>query len=279
MHETAERAPMVPRACRIVDRRVEVDDVVTLGLEPLDGVPLRFAPGQFNMLYVFGVGEVPISISGDPSSDGPLRHTIRAVGAVTRALCAAEPGDVIGLRGPFGTDWDLPSAEGADVVVIGGGIGVAPLRPAILALLADRPRYGQVSILLGARSPDLLLFADELRAAADGAGLHVATIVDHADPYWAGPVGVVSELIQAAPFDPPRAVSLLCGPEVMLRFSAAALTDRGVAPERIRVSLERNMQCALGYCGHCQLGPDFLCKDGPVVPYARVRDLLALREV
>jgi NAD(P)H-flavin reductase len=251
--------------------------VVTLALEPVDGPPLGFAPGQFTMLYAFGVGEVPISISG--GRNGTILQTVREVGAVTRALCAAEPGEVLGVRGPFGSDWALHAAQGRDVVVVAGGLGVAPLRPAIRGLVADRDRDGRISVLVGARSPDDLLFLDELRALADDPRLHVAVTVDHAEPGWAGPVGVVPELIPDAPFDPSTAMALVCGPEVMMRFTAEALLDRGVPAERILVSMERNMKCAIGHCGHCQFGPEFVCRDGPIFPYERVRRLIAVREV
>jgi NAD(P)H-flavin reductase len=268
---------MVPRPFRVAARWPETRGVVTLALEPVDGPPLGFAPGQFTMLYAFGVGEVPISISG--RQDGQVLQTIREVGAVTRALCAAEPGEVLGARGPFGSDWALHAAQGRDVVVVAGGLGVAPLRPAIRGLVADRERYGRISVLVGARSPDDLLFLDELRALADDPGLHVATTVDHAEPAWDGPVGVVPELIPDAPFDPSTAIALVCGPEVMMRFTAEALLDRGVPAERILVSMERNMKCAIGHCGHCQFGPEFICRDGPIFPYERIRRLIAVREV
>jgi NAD(P)H-flavin reductase len=270
-------APMVPRPFRVAARWPEMRGVVTLALEPVDGPPLGFAPGQFTMLYAFGVGEVPISISG--ARNGAILQTVREVGAVTRALCAAEPGEVLGVRGPFGSDWALHAAQGRDVVVVGGGLGVAPLRPAIRGLVADRERDGRISVLVGARSPDDLLFLDELRALADEPRLHVAITVDHAEPGWAGPVGVVPELIPDAPFDPSTAIALVCGPEVMMRFTAEALLDRGVPAERILVSMERNMKCAVGHCGHCQFGPEFVCRDGPVFPYERIRRLIAVREV
>ncbi|HEX6233060.1 MAG TPA: FAD/NAD(P)-binding protein [Jiangellaceae bacterium] len=270
-------APMVPRPFRVAARWPEMRGVVTLALEPVGGPPLGFAPGQFTMLYAFGVGEVPISISG--RQDGRVLQTIREVGAVTRALCAAEPGEVLGVRGPFGSDWALPAAQGRDVVVVAGGLGVAPLRPAIRGLVADRDRDGRISVLVGARSPDDLLFLDELRALADDPRLHVAVTVDHAEPGWAGPVGVVPELIPDAPFDPSNATALVCGPEVMMRFTAEALLARGVPAERILVSMERNMKCAIGHCGHCQFGPEFVCRDGPIFRYERVRRFIAVREV
>jgi len=270
-------APIVPRPFRVAARWPEMRDVVTLALEPVAGPPLGFAPGQFTMLYAFGVGEVPISISG--RQGGRLLQTIRDVGAVTRALCAAEPGEVLGVRGPFGSDWALHAVQGRDVVVVAGGLGVAPLRPAIRGLVADRERYGRISVLLGARSPDDLLFRDELSTLADDPDVHVAMTVDHAEPGWTGSVGVVPELIPDAPFDPSNATALVCGPEVMMRFTAEALLARGVPAEHILVSMERNMKCAIGHCGHCQFGPEFVCRDGPIFPYERIRRLIAVREV
>lgn len=270
---------MVPSRYRVRQRRRELADTVTLALEPLDGPAPRYRPGQFNMLYAFGVGEVPVSVSGDPETGGPLLHTVRAAGAVTRALCAARPGDVLGLRGPFGTAWDLESAAGRDVVVIAGGIGLAPLRPAVYRLLAERERYGKVVVLVGARSPDTLLYARELRAWRGRFDIEVEVTVDRAERDWRGHVGVVTELLAGVPLDPARTVGLVCGPEVMMRLAARALVDRGVPTSAVRVSLERNMKCAVGHCGHCQLGTVLVCRDGAVFDYQRVASLLALREV
>jgi NAD(P)H-flavin reductase len=277
--ELGTPGPMVPSRYQVGRRRRELPDTVTLALEPLDGPTPCFAPGQFNMLYAFGVGEVPISISGDPTHEGPLVHTVRAVGAVSRALCAARPGGVLGVRGPFGTGWDLGSAAGRDVVIIAGGIGLAPLRPVIYQLLAERDRYATVSVLVGARSPATLLYPRELHAWRSRFDLWVEVTVDHAERGWRGHVGLVTELLTALPLDPARTAALVCGPEVMMRLTAAALTAHGVAPTSIRVSLERNMKCAVGLCGHCQLGPILVCRDGAVFDYQRVAPLLALREV
>jgi NAD(P)H-flavin reductase len=268
--------PMTPSPYRVRQRRRELPDTVTLALEPLDGPTPACAPGQFNMLYAFGVGEVPISISGDPRSPSPLLHTVRAVGAVTRALCQARRGDLVGVRGPFGTGWELERAAGGDVMIVAGGIGLAPLRPVIYQLLAERDRYGAVSLLVGARSPATLLYQRELRAWRSRFDLQVEVTVDHAERGWRGNVGVVTELLGALPLDP-ATTALVCGPEVMMRLTAAALTDRGVPPAAIRVSLERNMKCAVGHCGHCQLGPVLVCRDGAVFDYQRVAPLLATR--
>jgi NAD(P)H-flavin reductase len=270
---------MIPSRYRVQERRRDLPDTVTLALEPLDGPAPRYAPGQFNMLYAFGVGEVPISISGDPTREGPLVHTVRAVGAVSRALCAARRGDVLGVRGPFGTGWDLGAAGGRDVVIVAGGIGMAPLRPVIYQLLAERERYGDVSLLVGARSPATLLYPRELRDWRGRFDLRVEVTVDHAERGWRGHVGVVTELLTAVRLDPARTAALVCGPEVMMRLTAAALADRGVPPAAIRVSLERNLRCAVGHCGHCQLGPVLVCRDGAVFDYQRVAPLLATREL
>lgn len=269
--------PMVPHRYRVRWRRQETPDTWTVALGPVDGSLRPFRPGQFNMLYAFGIGEVPISVSGDPGDQSLLVHTIRAVGPVTEALCGAEPGTMLGLRGPFGTDWRLEEAEGTDLVIVAGGIGLAPLRPVVYRVLAERGRFERVSLLVGARSPDLLLFREELDAWRETLDVDVA--VDRGDPVWAGHVGVVTELILDAPFDPDRAMAMVCGPEVMMRFTARALLERGLRPGRIRISMERNMKCAIGHCGHCQFGPEFVCKDGPVFPYERVERLLAIREV
>jgi NAD(P)H-flavin reductase len=271
--------PMLPSPYRVAQRRRELADTVTLALEPLDGAPFRYQAGQFNMLYAFGIGEAPISISGDPGAGGPLLHTVRAAGAVTRALCAARPGEVLGVRGPFGTAWDLDAVAGRDVVVIAGGIGLAPLRPAVSRLLAERERYGRISILVGARSPQTLLYPGELHAWRGRFDIQVEVTVDRAERGWYGQVGVVTELLADLPLDPERTVGLVCGPEVMLRLAARALVDRDVPAESVQVSLERNMKCAVGHCGHCQFGPVLVCREGAVLDYRRVAPLLAIKEV
>jgi NAD(P)H-flavin reductase len=275
-----DAALLVPRPFRVRRTRRELADVWTLELDPADrGTPLAFRPGQFNMLYVFGVGEVPISISGDPAKPAPLVHTLRAVGAVTRALSSLRKGDTLGVRGPFGSSWPLEESRGKDVVFVAGGVGLAPLRPAIYALLAERKRFGRVAVLVGSRSPEDILFAREMERWRGRFDLEVRVTVDRARPDWRGDVGVVPALVPRCTFDPARAVAFVCGPEVMMRFSAAELLARGVAPDSIFVSMERNMKCAVGVCGHCQFGPAFLCKDGPKFPWSRVESLLRIREV
>lgn len=270
--------PLVPRPFRVLDRRIECEGTVTLSLEPVDGEPLRFAAGQFTMLGAFGVGEVPISISGDPTRPERLVHTIRDVGGVTRALAAAEPGAVLTVRGPFGVGWGVQDGAGGDVLLVAGGIGLAPLRPALLAVLADRASYGRVAVCYGARRPPDLLFGDEVEAWREH-DVQVERTVDAGDAGWQGRVGLVTALIPRAGVEPARTLGLVCGPELMMRFSAAALVDAGVPDERVRLSLERNMKCGVGLCGHCQLREFLVCVDGPVLPYTTVERLITTREL
>lgn len=276
--EAAAPGPMTPVLHRVVSSTRETADTWTLELESL-AAPVAIAPGQFNMLYAFGVGEVPISVSSVSELDGPLVHTIRNVGAVTAALCASRAGDVIGVRGPFGTTWPLDEAVGGDLLIVAGGIGLAPLRPAMHHALAHRARFGDVCLLVGARNPAELLYPAELEEWRGRFDVDVRVTVDTAVGEWHGRVGVVTRLIPHADFDPQTATVLLCGPEAMIRFTAYALLDAGVAPERIWVSQERNMQCGVGHCGHCQLGPFLLCRDGPVLRYDLVAPLLEVREL
>jgi anaerobic sulfite reductase subunit B len=264
-----------PRPFRVTARRQETYDTWTLELEPVAGPPLEAAPGQFAMLYAFGAGEVPISVSGEPG--GPLAHTVRAVGAVTEAICNSTPGAALGVRGPLGNNWPIAEAAGGDVVVVAGGIGLAPLRPVLYHVLARRPEYRQASLLYGSRTPDDLLYTGELDAWRES--LEVDVTVDAADEGWQGKVGVVPKLIGGADFDPAATHAFVCGPEIMMRFAAEALLERGVPPGRIHVSMERNMQCGVGHCGHCQLGPTMICRDGPVYSYAEIESLMAVRQL
>jgi NAD(P)H-flavin reductase len=268
---------MEPRPFVVRERHQDTRDTATLALEPGDGVPLAFSPGQFTMLGVLGVGEVPISISGDPASP-LLVHTVRDIGGVTHVLAQAQVGDVLEVRGPYGTGWGVPDARGADVLVVAGGIGLAPLRPALLEASAHREQYRSVALLYGARSPDDRLYPDELEEWR-ARGIDVECIVDHGTPDWPGRVGLVTTLLSGAPVVPASTLALVCGPEVMIRHVSRALVELGVAPDRVRVSLERNMKCGVGLCGHCQLRELFVCTDGPVLPYSVVAPLLALREV
>ena len=271
---------LVPVPHRVVARRVETHDSVTLHLEPTAARLPAFRAGQFAMLYAPGVGEVAISISGVPSNGGAaLVHTIRDVGAVSHALHDAEPGEIIGARGPFGTDWGIDSATGRDLVLVAGGVGLAPLRPALLAALAHREAYRRVVLVAGARGPGEFLFADQLHAWARRPDVEARLTVDASAAGWTGEVGFVTQPLARLDLEAARTTALICGPEPMMRFAADVLLRKGVAAHDIHVSLERNMQCGVGLCGHCQLGPLLVCRDGPVVDFARARPLLSVPEL
>ena len=270
--------PMAPTAARVMRVRRELADIWTLDIEP-GPAGFRFGAGQFNMLYAFGVGEAAISISGDPARTETLVHTIRAVGKVSSALTRLRPGDFIGLRGPFGAGWPVEDAVGSDVVVVAGGLGLAPLTPALHHLFAAREKFGRIILLCGARSPRDILFRAELERWRQRLDIEVEVTVDHATPDWRGNVGVVTTLIGRAAFDPRHTVAMVCGPEIMMRFAATELERAGVADEAIHLSMERNMKCAIGLCGHCQFGGDFICKDGPVMSFGHLRDRLARSEI
>lgn len=236
-------------------------------------------PGNSNMLYVFGVGEVPISISGDPNRPQTLVHTTRAVGAVTRALSGLKRGQTLGIRGPFGRHWPIEEAVGKDVVLIAGGIGLAPLRPVFYHLMASRQQYGKIVLLYGTRTPEDILYRRQLEQWRSRFDADVSITVDHATDTWHGNVGVVTRLIARAAFDPADSIAMICGPEVMMRFSMMELFASGLNEAQVFISMERNMKCAIGFCGHCQLGPTFVCKEGPVMRYDRIKHWFGIREV
>ncbi|MFD9905771.1 FAD/NAD(P)-binding protein [Streptomyces sp. NPDC059063] len=267
--------PRLPVPYRVIARRRETPDTVTLRLDPLAAALPRFAPGQFAMVHCFGRGEIPVSVSALPATGG-LAHTVRAVGAVSAGLCAARVGDVLGLRGPYGTGWEPERALGQDVLVVAGGIGLAPLLPLIRAAVAAPLRFGRVNVLIGARTPDDLLSTCETRRWATA---YTGVTVDRAPRGWGGEVGLVTRLLDRARFAPSHCSAFVCGPEPMIRATARDLVHRGVPAHRVRVSLERTMRCATGTCGHCQLGPLLLCRDGPVVGWDRAEPLLSVREL
>jgi NAD(P)H-flavin reductase len=271
---------MAPVPYRVRSRVIESPDSATLCLVPVGEALQSPEPGEFMMLYAFGVGEVAISISGDPTvTDGSITHTIRAVGAVSRALHDAQPGTVVGVRGPFGTTWGLAEAAGRELVMVAGGVGLCPLRPAVLGALAERSRYGKVTLIVGARSRTDFVFAAQLEKWAEDPQIELHVTVDAPTQGWSGEVGLVTEPLRRLTLRPDRTTAFLCGPEPMLRFGAEALMAKGIAAHDIRVSLERNMQCGIGWCGHCQLGPLLLCRDGPVVGYDVAGPLLQVKEL
>ena len=274
---TAAESWAVPQPLRVTRVRRETADVATFDLMPAS--PFAFAAGQFNMLYVFGLGEVAISISGDPAEEGRIVHTVRAVGAVSRAITRLRRNEVIGVRGPYGSCWPVAESEDSDIIIVAGGLGLAPLRPMIYCVLTHRERYGRVVVLYGARGPADILYRRELEAWRRRLDVDITVTVDHAAADWRGNVGVVPALIARTAVDPEHAVAMVCGPEIMMRFTIDALRDRGLSADRIYLSMERNMKCAIGLCGHCQFGPAFVCRDGPVFRFDRIAPFFNIREI
>src|SRR5690242_337987 len=265
---------MVPSACVLKQVTKETPDTFTLTVARENGsTDNAFAPGQFSMLWVFGVGELPISISGDPTQHDRLVYTVRSVGKATNAFVSGEVGDHVGVRGPFGTGWPVEAARGRDVILVAGGIGLAPLRPVIYEILHNRKDYGRLVLLYGVRSPRDLLYRKELAAWARHHDTQILVTVDYGGLNWHGHVGVVTTLFKYARLHPARWVAMVCGPEIMMRFVTRELETRGLARSDIYLSMERNMKCAVGFCGHCQYGPHFIGKDGPVFPYDQMRPL------
>ncbi len=260
---------MVPATMRVRRRIQETADTFTLELEP-DAGTFVFEPGQFNQLYVFGVGEVPISISGDAARPSVLVHTIRDVGTVTHALSKLRKGDTVGVRGPYGRGWPMEEARGKDVILAAGGIGLAPLRPSIRHVLANRDDYERVVIFYGARTPEDMLYPKELIKWRSRLDAKVSVTVDRADRSWHGNVGVITQLVSAARTNPSNTIAMVCGPEIMMHYMQIHLARLGVPDEAIFVSMERNMKCAIGRCGHCQYGGDFICRDGPVFAFSEI---------
>jgi NAD(P)H-flavin reductase len=239
----------------------------------------RWIPGQFNMLYVPGVGEAAISISSDADEPGTLSHTIRMVGSVTRAIDHLGKGGIVGLRGPFGHGWPLDRLDGGDVVLVAGGIGLAPLRPVVYWLLRNRNRFRRVILLYGCRTPEDRLYSDELEQWAADEAIDVLVTVDNATPGWVGPVGVVTRLLQRIKVNAERTTVMVCGPRMLNRVAASSFLQLHVPPDRVYLSLERNMHCGFGQCGHCQYGSKFVCTDGPVFAFSEIADIFAKEEI
>jgi len=269
---------LTPKIYQVKAVAHETSDIFTLTLTSKDsGRGMAFLPGQFNMLYHFGFGEVAISISGDPSKQDVLVHTMRAVGSVTKSLQKLKAGDEIGVRGPFGSEWPI-SKKHCDVLLVAGGIGLAPLRSALLDLAAHKDQYKDITLLYGARNPDDIIFKKDLENWQKQ-GIKVETTVDKTGAGWHGPVGVVTALIKKNVKNPKNTLVLICGPEIMYKFTMPELLGAKVDENNIFLSMEKNMQCAVGFCGHCQYGPHFICKDGAVFPYTQLQNWLKIEEL
>jgi NAD(P)H-flavin reductase len=272
----------VPVAVEIVEIQRENFNTLTFRMRFVEQVHrdgYRFLPGQFNMLYVPGVGEAAISISSDPDETDTIGHTIRVVGSVTRAIERLGVGGLVGLRGPFGRGWPIDAMRGQDVVIVAGGIGLAPMRPAIYSLLRYREQFGRVLLLYGCRSPDDRVFAPELEKWTEDESIQVLVTVDNATGGWVGPVGVVTNLLQRIRVNAQKTVVLVCGPPILNRVAAWQFLQLHVPPDRVYVSLERNMNCGFGRCGHCQYGRKFVCTDGPVFAFSDVADIFGREEI
>ncbi len=279
MHAEADSManPYVIYPATIVEKIQDAEDLNTYRLRFVDEQvrqQFRFKAGQFNMVYLFGAGEVAISIVSDPDEPEWLDHTIRTVGRITKAIADLRKGDVLGIRGPFGQGWPLEEARGHDVVIVTGGLGCAPVVGAIEYIFRRREQYGSIKILHGVKTPQDLLYRERFDSWRRFPDTEVLLTSDQPDKSWSYHVGVVTELFELVSIDPPKSIVLMCGPEIMMRLGVPILIRRGIPPAAIYVSLERHMECGIGLCGHCQMGPYFVCKDGPVMRYDRVAQWL-----
>ncbi len=282
--QSADSEAWRPRPYVVHQWRRESQDTVTLHLAPAASMPIeptlhKPRPGQFNMLYLFGKGEAPISISGISRRTGHIHHTVKAAGSLTRALTELKIGDTVGLRGPFGNGWPLHAAHGRNLLLIAGGIGMAPIRAAMRSVMRHPDRYGRIDLIYGSRNPQDILFGQQLQRWHANKLANVHLTVDHSDANWNGSVGFVTSLLDNLEMESARTTAFLCGPEIMMRHSMGKLLNAGVAPEEIHMSIERNMRCAIGVCGHCQWGADFICQQGPVFTAEQARKRLQVREL
>lgn len=270
----------LPHEAVIVERIQEAADIFTLRLQftdPVQQARYSFTPGQFNMLYLHGVGEVPISIVSDPDNTNLYDHTIRVVGRVTQSMTALKTGDYLGVRGAFGRGWPMLEAENRDVVLVTGGLGCAPVVSVIHYVLQRRERFGRLIILQGVKHSHDLIWRKQYDAWAQEPATQVLLTADQAGQGWPFSTGLVTSLVQQAEFDPNNAIAMLCGPEGMMRAAAQSLLTRGMDANDLWLSMERNMHCAVGHCGHCQFGASFICKDGPVFPLPAISHLLGVK--
>lgn len=271
--------PWVPVIYEVIDRKEENDNVVTLDIKPVNDEAIDpIKPGQFNMLYTFGKGEIPISVSSLDEHPAII-HTIQNVGLISESFVKLTIGARLGVRGPFGSSWPVELGIDKDIIIVAGGLGLAPLRPAIEHIANNRESYGKFNVLYGTRSPENIFFHEDIISWQADPRLNFLITVDHSFKNWRGHVGTVTQLVHFADFNPGNCIAFVCGPEVMMRFTVSELVKSGITEENIYISMERNMKCGIGHCGHCQFGPTFICKDGPVfkstdiMPYLRIKEL------
>lgn len=270
----------VPQEAEVLERIQEAPTLFTLRLrftDPEVQNAYRFDPGQFNMVYLYGAGEVPISIVSDPTDERILDHTIRVVGRVTRGLSQLQAGARVGIRGPFGRGWPLPEAEQRDVVVVTGGLGCAPVVSVINYIMRRRERFGRLNIVQGVKHSADFIWRERYDEWRRAPATRVLIAADAGEVLWPWHVGPVTGLFDQLEFDPARAMVMMCGPEGMMRVVVRHMVERGVAERDMWLSMERNMQCAIGYCGHCQYGGKFVCRDGPVFCYTDVKELFGVK--
>jgi NAD(P)H-flavin reductase len=280
------RVEAMPRRTAVIRRVVrETPDTATYWMtfrDPLHRATYHHRPGQINMVYLFGIGEVPLSVSSDPGRPTRIAHTVRSTGRVTDAFRLLRPGDQVGIRGPFGRPWPVGEAEEGDLLIVAGGLGMAPLRPVIYEALRQRQIFRRLILLVGARSPEHMLYRQEMDLWMHWLrfrGMEVHLTVDIPDDTWPYGEGVVTTLFEPARLDPEQTTAFVCGPEIMMRFAIRGLRDLGIKRRSLWVSMERNMQCGVQSCGHCQLGPKFVCTDGPVFRYDEVASLMEVDEL
>ncbi|HUH62202.1 MAG TPA: FAD/NAD(P)-binding protein [Terracidiphilus sp.] len=270
--------PMLPRQAVVRAIKPEAYGITTFSLEYSEpDAPVGFSPGQFNMIHLPGIGEVAISIASDPVVPHVMEHTIRYAGSVTRAFSRVKVGDTVGMRGPYGNPWPMELAKGKDLMIVSGGIGLAPLRPVILDVLHRRGEFGRVILLYGGRTPQDLLYTDEFERWQEG-GMELFVSVDRADETWKGQVGVIPMAFYRIRLDYRNTIVFSCGPEIMMRFVIYEAMARRVPKDSIYVSMERNMKCAIGFCGHCQVGPSFICKQGPIFRFSAIESFFGKEE-
>lgn len=269
----------LPHEIEVVERIQESPTIFTLRLrftDPVQHAAFRFEPGQFNMLYLYGVGEVPISIVSDPEDEKLFDHTIRVVGRVTRGLGQLKARDRLGMRGPYGRGWPLKQAQGRDIMVITGGLGCAPVVSVINYVIRRRDKFRRLVIMQGVKHSDDLIWRSQYSQWSKLRDTQVLVAADVGVALWPWHIGRVTELFDQVEIDPSRALIMMCGPQGMMRVAVDHLTRRGVPEGHIHLSMERNMHCAMGHCGHCQYGGKFVCQDGPVFNYSEIKALFGI---